>query len=218
MNPRWPIERGDEIRDTPWSVTLGVQRKLDLLFDDIGDCHRCAGMPGRPKTLGPWSGDPASRCLVIATAPGAHKVDPEAEQKPLTGDRAGEAFHKLLEGASLKRSSFFLTNAVLCTPRTKSGRGRRPRLEEIRNCNRYLSRLVTYLDPALIVTLGTTALSALSELAPHDLSLSADCGRPTRWMARWLLPLYHPGPRAMIHRSWADQQRDYALWRSLLES
>lgn len=192
---------------------MGVQRKLELLFEEASQCAACPGMPGEPSSLGPTSGSPDARCLVIATAPGAHKAQAGA---PLSGDRAGDAFARLLDGAQLERDSFFLTNAVLCTPRTKSGRGRRPRLDEIRNCSTFLSRLIVYLDPRLVVTLGTTALSALAELAPHDLSLATDVGRPTRWMARWLLPLYHPGPRAMIHRSWAEQQRDYALWQSLL--
>ncbi len=37
-----------------------------------------------------------------------------------------------------------------------------------------------------------------------------------RWYRRFLLPLYHPGARAMIQRPWARQREDYALLASLL--
>ena len=91
------------------------------------------------------------------------------------------------------------------------------RVAEIQRCSTYLSGLMVTLDPALVVTLGTTALRAVAELAPHGLDLATHAGGVHRWMGRWLLPLYHPGPRAMIHRSWSEQRRDYATWRSLMD-
>ena len=116
----------------------------------------------------------------------------------------------------MPRDQLYVTNAVLCTPR-RSGRARKVRVAEIERCSGYLSGLVVMLDPALVVTLGATALRAVSVLAPHGLDLARDVGTIHRWMGRWLLPLYHPGPRAMIHRPWAAQRRDYATWRSLME-
>jgi hypothetical protein len=68
------------------------------------------------------------------------------------------------------------------------------------------------------VSLGAVALRQLGTLRPHGLSLRADVGRAARWGDRWLLPLYHPGPRARIHRSFARQEDDFrALSTILLE-
>lgn len=189
-------------------------RRLTTLREEAATCARCTHMPGRPTTLSDQNGPVEARCLVVGTAPGG---EGELLSKPLSGDHAGTAFERLLDQAGLERSQLFITNAVLCTPRTNEGRGRRPRLDELRNCSHYLSGLIVLLDPVLIVTLGSTALRSLEMLAPHEMRLQNDVGRPARWMARWLLPLYHPGPRAMIHRTWGEQKRDYALWKSLLE-
>ena len=170
-------------------------------------------MPGRPLGLGDPSASLEARCLVVATAPGPTKNGEGAV--PLTGDHTGEAFARLLDDADLKREQLYITNAVLCPPR-RDGQSRKVRAAEIAACSRFLSGLMVVLDPALVVTLGTTALRAVGALAPHRLRLADDVGGVHRWMGRWLLPLYHPGPRAMIHRSWAAQRRDYATWRSLM--
>lgn len=173
-------------------------------------------MAGRPKTVGDPSGSLEERCLVVATAPGPTKAKGAAEPIPLDGDHTGDAFSRLLNDADLRRDQLYVTNAVLCPPR-RGGRARKVRAGEIANCSRFLSGLMVVLDPVLVVTLGTTALRAVSQLAPHGLALHRDVGGVHRWMGRWLLPLYHPGPRAMIHRPWAAQRRDYATWRSLME-
>ena len=43
-----------------------------------------------------------------------------------------------------------------------------------------------------------------------------DVGDVHRWYGRFVVPLYHPGARAMIQRPWAQQKRDYQRLRSLL--
>lgn len=171
-------------------------------------------MRGKPVAFAPGNGDVDARCLVIATAPGDEGT--VLTGVPLQGDHAGDNFEKLIAAAGMRRESLYITDALLCPLTDESGRARRPLAGEIRRCARFISSLVVTLDPKLVVTLGTTALRALHALAPHEVVLSRDVGRPVRWMARWLLPLYHPGPRAMIHRSWAQQLHDYARWRALL--
>ncbi len=91
-----------------------------------------------------------------------------------------------------------------------------PTRARFERCARYVSALVETLDPAIVVTLGATALESLHAVAPHSLALKWDVGDVHRWNGRFVLPLYHPGARAMIQRSWAEQRRDYKLLRSLL--
>ncbi len=192
------------------------RQRLEVLQGEARACEACPGMAGRPRTMGDPSATLEERCLVVATAPGPTKAGTTQSPVPLDGDHTGDAFSRLLADADLPRDQLYVTNAVLCPPR-KAGRSRKVRAAEIANCSRYLSGLMVVLDPVLVVTLGTTALRAVAELAPHRLSLGRDVGGVHRWMGRWLLPLYHPGPRAMIHRPWAAQRRDYATWRSLMD-
>ncbi|CEO88630.1 hypothetical protein SSCH_2200001 [Syntrophaceticus schinkii] len=49
----------------------------------------------------------------------------------------------LLADVGWKREQVFITNAVLCNPRTEQGNNRIPSVDEIRNCSYYLSRLLT---------------------------------------------------------------------------
>jgi DNA polymerase len=53
------------------------------------------------------------------------------------------------------------------------------------------------------------ALRALSLIAPHDATLAGNVGQVITWNGRQLVPLYHPGPRAQLHRSFHQQAEDF---------
>jgi uracil-DNA glycosylase len=106
---------------------------------------------------------------------------------------------------------------VLCNPRDQAGRNDRPTRAEIANCGQHLRELIQILDPAWVVTLGSIALQALARIAPHELILRRDVATPVLWLDRWLLPLYHPGPQALLHRSLEVQGADYARLRELVK-
>jgi len=55
------------------------------------------------------------------------------------------------------------------------------------------------------------ALGAAGRIEPHALALAADVGRCVAWGGRTLIPLYHPGPQAQLHRPWAQQREDWQL-------
>jgi uracil-DNA glycosylase family 4 len=170
-------------------------------------CRRCTRMEGRTRVLGPANGRLTAQALFVAEAPG--RLGADVRGVPLAGDRTGRTFEALLAGAGLSRESFFFTNAVLCNPRDPAGRNDRPNREELTNCRDHLERLIEVLDPPWVVALGQVALAALGAIEPHGCRLSRDVGSPRRWRGRWLVPLYHPGPRALIHRPLAVQQEDY---------
>ncbi|HZS00856.1 MAG TPA: uracil-DNA glycosylase [Chloroflexota bacterium] len=170
-------------------------------------CTRCARMAGRRRVLGPGNGPPDARLLFVAEAPGRFGGDRTAV--PLHGDRSGATFAYLLAAAGLERTQVFVTNAVLCNPRDAAGRNARPTPAELRNCSAHLAAQIAVIDPPWVVALGHTALRALALLAPHGARLAADVGRPRPWYGRWLVPLYHPGPRALIRRPLAAQVEDY---------
>jgi uncharacterized phage-associated protein len=53
------------------------------------------------------------------------------------------------------------------------------------------------------------ALKATSLVEKHDLALKDNVRTSNNWFNRILIPVYHPGQRAMLHRSFANQRSDY---------
>ena len=153
------------------------------------------------------NGPVPSRVLFVAEAPG--RLGRDRTGVPLSGDRAGSNFAKLLQAAGISRDEVFVTNAVLCNPRDAAGHNAPPSAAEIRNCGAFLEETLRIVDPLVVVTLGAVALRALGMIAPHDVVLRDGVAMPVRWNGRWLMPLYHPGARALIHRPFAVQADDY---------
>lgn len=184
------------------------------LVDDVQACRRCPRMEGRTRVLGPANGPLTARLLFVAEAPG--RLGADVSGVPLTGDRAGRTFDALLAAAGIQRSAVFVTNAVLCNPRDAGGRNARPTAGEVANCSPHLARLIAIIQPNWVVTLGAVALAALDRIAAHGLLLARDVGRPVAWHGRRLVPLYHPGPRALIRRPLAMQSADYQRLAALV--
>ena len=182
-------------------------RAFARLVADVQLCRRCPRMEGRRRVLGYANGSLSARLLFVAEAPG--RLGAEVSGVPLTGDRAGRTFAALLEAGGFERSAIFVTNAVLCNPRDAAGRNDRPTCREVANCGPHLVRLLQILRPDWVVTLGAVALHAVGRVMPHGLVLGRDVGRPIAWNGSRLVPLYHPGPRALIHRPLAVQRVDY---------
>ncbi|HEY8745871.1 MAG TPA: uracil-DNA glycosylase [Chloroflexota bacterium] len=199
----------------PWGPNT-PDRAFAQLVDAVHECRRCPRMEGRRRVLGQANGPLSARLLFVAEAPG--RLGAEVSGVPLTGDRAGRTFAALLEAGGFERSAIFVTNAVLCNPRDAAGRNDRPTCREVANCGPHLVRLLQILRPDWVVTLGAVALHAVGRVMPHGLVLGRDVGRPIAWQGRWLVPLYHPGPRALIHRPLAVQQVDYACLAALVAS
>ncbi len=145
--------------------------------------------------------------MFIGEAPG--RLGADSSEIPFHGDKAGHNFEELLETAGLTRASVFITNAVLCNPKDATGNNAVPSPIEISNCSVHLKQQIDLVDPKIVVTLGATALKAVSLVDSHNLSLSGAVRTVNPWYRRILIPLYHPSQRAMIHRSYANQRSDY---------
>lgn len=183
------------------------EREFSALVTAACTCHRCPRMEGRTRVLGSANGPLCAPILFVAEAPG--RLGADRCGTPLSGDRTGQTFDALLAASGIRRDEIFITNAVLCNPRDDAGRNDTPTRAELRNCGSHLARLIEILGPEVVVTLGVTALNALDLLARHGLILRRDVGRPAWWFGRRLVPLYHPGPRALIRRPFAAQCADY---------
>jgi len=182
------------------------QRFTDLI-ESVQHCTLCPRLCGRTKVLSHRNGNTDSTVLFIAEAPG--RLGAERTGIPLYGDQSGNNFERLLGTVGWKRDNVFITNAILCNPQEDSGNNGTPTQEEITNCSFYLEMTIRLVNPAVVVTLGATALKAIDQICPHNLTLKDSVAKPTYWAGRSLFPLYHPGPRALVHRGFAKQTSDF---------
>ena len=180
---------------------------FDKLVSCAVVCQKCPRMEGRSKVLGQGNGNLNAKIMFIAEAPGRKGAD--ISGIPLCGDQTGRNFDALMEHSGLRRDDVFITNAVLCNPRDEQDRNRTPTKQEITECSAYLRAILEIVQPEIVVTLGKVALDALQIIETHTVTLRQNTGQHIEWNRRWLIPLYHPGPRARLHRPLIDQQNDF---------
>lgn len=190
------------------------RRKFELLVENVNRCNLCARMCGRTRVLSEKNGNIESKIVFIGEAPG--RLGADRTGIPFHGDKAGQNFEQLLQFAGLTRQQVFITNAVLCNPRDKNGNNSSPNKKEVQNCSVHLSILIDIIEPELIISLGQCALHSLHIIEAHRIKLRQDVRKPVKWGRYTVVPMYHPGPRAAIYRSIADQKRDFSFLVEIL--
>lgn len=186
-----------------------TNQEFKSLCASVHACRICSRMDERTRVFGEACGPADAPLMFIGEAPG--RLGADKSGIPFHGDRSGHNFEELLEFAHLSRHDIFVTNAVLCNPRDDDGRNATPTSNELTNCARFLERQIGVIKPQIVVTLGASALRSVGLIEAHNLSLSNDVRTTHQWYGRVLIPLYHPGQRAMVHRSLANQRSDYAF-------
>ena len=195
--------------------TFGREARFSDLCEAVKHCNLCDRLQGRTKVLSKANGNFLSKVLFIAEAPG--RLGADRTGIPLFGDKTGDNFEMLLGNISWRREEIFITNALLCNPRDEKGTNGTPASEEIANCAPYLEMTVELVNPEVIVTLGSIALNALTYITPHNYGLKKTVGQILPWGGRALVPLYHPGPRARVHRSYAKQTSDFIALSKIVD-
>ena len=173
----------------------------------VQHCTLCPRLCSRYKVMSDHNGNIYSKVIFVAEAPG--RLGADRTGIPLFGDKTGDNFEVLMGNIGWNRADVFITNAVLCNPRQDNGNNATPTIEEIESCSTFLEMTIELIQPDVVVSLGTVALRALDTLYPHGLDLKRDVANPAPWAGRFLVPLYHPGPRALIHRPLTQQRADY---------
>lgn len=188
---------------------ISKQSRFTDLVDRVQNCRLCPRMKDRKRVLGSNNGCLDSVVVFIAEAPG--RLGADKFGIPLYGDQTGRNFGFLLSSAGIKREEVFITNAVLCNPRTVDDLNDSPTRLEIQNCSFFLRDTIEIIQPKYIAPLGTKALAALGIIKEHKIKLSNDIGKLFPWNGFQIYPLYHPSPRAAIQRSTALQVSDFNL-------
>lgn len=177
------------------------------LVAEVKACKKCKRMENSERVLGHSSGSLNAALMFVGEAPG--RLGADNSRIPFHGDQSGHNFEALIEHVGVSRYQAFITNAVLCNPRDNSGNNSTPTKEEVQNCTNFLKRQIDLVQPNIVVTLGATALKATTLVEAHSLTLTTAVRSSNRWYGRLLVPLYHPGQRAMVHRSFGNQLADY---------
>lgn len=186
---------------------MNKEQIFEELTDNASYCRLCERMCHSNKVLSSKNGSIDTKVLFIAEAPG--RLGADRTSVPLFGDATGHNFSRLLNTVGIRREDVFITNAILCNPKKEDGNNGTPSESEIKSCSTYLNILLELIKPEYIVTLGQTALKSLNYIQPHSITLREDVSKIKEWKGFNIIPLYHPGPRAMIHRSYHHQVADY---------
>lgn len=201
-------------------ITLKQRRALFAQIErEAAACRLCPALCERRAVLSHRNGRVgAANVMFIGEAPGRQGGD--RTRVPFSGDQSGRNFERFISSIGLTRASLFITNAVLCNPRTSSGANRKPTREEIVNCSDFLRRQIDAVDPSVIVTLGAVSLDALRRIEYHELFLKEAAGQVYEWSGRLLVPVYHPSPQVLAcARREEAQLRDYqAIARALVRA
>jgi DNA polymerase len=189
---------------------------FENLLSAVKNCKKCERMCNRKKVLSKNNGNINSKVMFIAEAPG--RLGAEQTGKPLYGDRTGDNFERLLQEIGWQRKDIFITNAILCNPQEINGNNSTPTAKEIANCSDYLKETIEIVNPDVIVTLGSKALSALKKIKRHNFVLKNDVAKIQSGNEKHLFPLYHPSPTSInINRNMKKQISDYKKLSSLVD-
>jgi len=166
-------------------------QSLAELAARINVCTLCRLHETRTHAV-PGEGPADAKVLLIGEGPGRRE---DEQGRPFVGT-AGRILNSALEKAALPRTDAFITNAVKCRPPDN----RKPRADEIASCRAYLLAQIEAVRPAVIVTLGDTALKGL--IGP-DAGLAGARRRRLRHEGIPVIATYHPAG-AVYNRSLAD--------------
>jgi uracil-DNA glycosylase family 4 len=189
--------------------------RFDDLIQSVQHCDLCRLLCCRKKILSKANGNIESKVLFIAEAPG--RLGADRTGIPMCGDRTGNNFEMFLSNIGWKRQDIFISNAILCNPKQENGNNATPTLEEIENCSAYLRMTINLVNPEVIVPLGRTALIALNLIHQHNFQLADNVAISSLWGDKIVFPLYHPGPRSLVHRSITKQRADYITLQKLVD-
>jgi uracil-DNA glycosylase family 4 len=144
-------------------------------------CTACPELAEARTTVVVGDFPPGARLMLVGEAPGAQE---DLTGRPFVG-KAGQLLDDVLAEAGIDRTSTAVANVAKCRPPGN----RPPTTAEVRRCTGWLDRQVELVDPALVVTLGGTALAwALGpRLRLRDVRTTVH-----DWRGRRLLATYHP--------------------------
>ncbi|ASL46005.1 hypothetical protein bAD24_III01315 [Burkholderia sp. AD24] len=153
----------------------------------LAACRRCALWRNAQQAVA-GAGPARAALMVVGEQPGEYE---NQHGEPFTGP-AGQLLDTVLARAGLERSALYLTYAVKhykWETLDQQRIHRTPAPREVEACQYWLDRELTQIGPRVVVTLGATALKALS--GAH-VNLSEYLGQTIARDGRLIVPTWHP--------------------------
>lgn len=148
-----PVPKALSLFDSPSSASAPRQNEtLEMIREDLGDCHRCRLAAGR-NTIVFGQGNPHAELVFVGEGPGA---DEDAQGLPFVG-RAGQLLNRMIQFIGMKREEVYICNIVKCRPPGN----RTPLPDEIEMCSPFLMRQIRTIQPRLVCCLGAPAVRTL---------------------------------------------------------
>jgi len=158
------------------------------LPSDLAQCRNCELWRHATQAVA-GAGPAGAALMLVGEQPGDQE---DLAGTPFAGP-AGKVLDDALRQAGIDRQAAYLTNAVKhfkWEPRGKRRIHKTPAQREVDACNPWLKKELAEVAPRVVVTLGSTALRALT--GRRDLNLSEVLGRALRHEGRWVVPTWHP--------------------------
>lgn len=184
---------------------------MNELYAKIKNCKNCQLHQTRMHPI-IGEGNHKAKIVLIGEAPGKNE---DRIGRPFVG-KSGQLLDKILTVSGFSRQeSVFLTNIVRCRPPGN----RTPTETEIKACIPYLHQQIQLIDPAIIITLGATAIKCL--LNDTTIKITKTRGNWINWQNKLVMPTYHPAallrnPK-LKRETWEDFKQVITKYRQLVD-
>jgi uracil-DNA glycosylase family 4 len=190
------------------------QSRIDLMVrrgevnTQIAECKEC-GLHNHGKGPVPFRGPTPCRIMVLGEAPG---ITDDRRGKPFLGETGRLLDSMCCEAGLGSTEQMFLANSICCLP-VNGVPG-----EVLSACLPNLRSQVQLADPAWVLTLGSTALTAVQV----DAQVTKVHGRPFGlqygpFINRWIFPTFHPNAVIRDPKLKAKVMADLTTFRDCLE-
>ncbi len=207
-------------------------KNLDLIFQEAQQCKICSSIPSDkiydkygitypvPWYVKNFTGEKVKIIFVLQSAGtaegGAAKTGKLSDATNY--DQTAKNAIKLRQSAKILDQECFFTNSILHSAITEEGKMRVPFNNEIKQCSKFLKRIIDALDPLIVAPVGNSALRALNNIEHHPYKKITFCaGKCFSWYGRWAFPLVHWSPKGLINRKLDLQVQDFKLLRRTLD-
>lgn len=178
---------------------------------EVRACRRCPRVQPPPVAADPVAG---ARILLVGQAPGPRERDTNRLFAYTAGTRLFAWFASLGVREEEFRARVWMAATARCFPgRQPQGGDRPPAPDEIANCAPYLDRELLLLRPALVLAIGTLAITRFLPPAPLATRIGSLFPAERAGVSVDVLPLPHPSGRS----TWINHPDNARLLAKALE-
>ncbi len=166
-------------------------------------CEKCALASTRNNVVFGEVNENAD-LMFIGEGPGHHE---DIQGKPFVG-RAGKLLDKMIVAMGYTREQVYIANIVKCRPPGN----RNPLPDEVASCVGYLKAQIVFIQPKIIVLLGSVAVRSLLNI---ETPISKVRGTFLDYLGIPIVPVFHPAylirNPAKKKETWEDLQKVMAF-------